>query len=173
MAAPPAGPSPSPFQCHLNLQWVWAPSHLAEKNWFVPHVLPMCSFLALPLHIVPPLGFLPSVYPGLTGRGAETTFPGRSRCLLLHPRGVSPTAGAVGMATSHQVFVGKTWLMGQACANLSQAGLGSGETFFLQKVNVKAFMLQSKSWQQLPFSSLHPCLLQDPSMITGMMHSVT
>lgn len=171
MAAPPAGPSPSPLPCHLDLQRVW--SDLAEQNCFVPHVLPMCSFLALPLHILPPLGFLPSVYPGLTGRGAGTSSPGRSRCLLLHPRGVSPTAGAVGVATSHQVFVGKTWLMEQACANLSQAGLGSGEMFLFQKVDVKSFMLQSKSCQELPFSSLHPCLFQDPSMITGMTHSVT
>jgi len=63
------------------------------------------------------------------------------------------------MVTSHQVFLGKTWLMGQSCANLPQDGMGSGETFFLQKVNVKSCMLQSKSWQQLPFSSLQPCLL--------------
>lgn len=38
------------------------------------------------------------------------------------------------MAASNQVFDGKTWLMGQACANLSQAGLGSKEMFFLSEV---------------------------------------
>jgi len=63
--------------------------------------------------------------------------------------------------------------MGQSCANLPQDGMGSGETFFLQKVNVKSCMLQSKSWQQLPFSSLQPCLLWDPSVITELTHSAT
>jgi len=65
----------------------------------------MCSSLALLLHILPPLGFLPSVYPGLTGRGAGIIFPGRSGCLLLHERDVFPAASAAGWSPLIRSFL--------------------------------------------------------------------
>lgn len=102
VAAPPAGPSPSPLQCH-SISSGSGPLVTSEQNYFVTSCI---HFFSSYIHFLPCLStsFILQVFPfqlvkPWQAKVLESLFQQGVDCLLQIPRGV------VCLGPSHQVFV--------------------------------------------------------------------